>query len=118
MITLTASKGRKKWTRVVKAVSIDRPQLFTDFGKIFGLHENSLNSGHAAWLHSMGMQASPYAVAQSLVALRDADLRPDLAAINVPTAIFHAVGDKICPFALAEEMSQSNKDGKDHSLRK
>lgn len=92
---------------LIKAVSIDRPQLFTDFGKIFGLTETSLNPGHAAWLHDMGMQASPYAVAQSLIALRDADLRHDLAAINVPTAIFHAVGDRICPFVFAEEMAKA-----------
>ncbi len=78
---------RAEVNALIQAVSIDRPQLFTDFGKIFGMTETSLNPGHASWLHSMGMQASPYAVAQSLIALRDADLRPELSAINVPTAI-------------------------------
>jgi len=103
---------RAEVNALINAVSIDRPQLFADFGKIFGLTETSLNPGHAAWLHSIGMQASPYAVAQSLVALRDADLRLELAAIDVPTAIFHAVGDKICPFVFAEEMAKAIKTAK------
>jgi non-heme chloroperoxidase len=65
-----------------------------------------------AWLHSIGMQASPYAMAQSLIALRDTDLRPELAMIGVPTAIFHAVGDKICPFAFAEQMAKGFNNAK------
>jgi len=97
---------------LIKAVDTDRPQLLTDFGKIFGLTETSLNPGIAAWLHSIGMQASPYAMAQSLVALRDTDLRPVLAMIGVPTAIFHGVGDKICPFAFAEEMTKGISNAK------
>jgi pimeloyl-ACP methyl ester carboxylesterase len=97
---------------LIRAVDIDRPQLLTDFGKIFGLTETSLNPGLAAWLHSIGMQASPYAMAQSLVALRDTDLRPELAMIGVPTAILHAVGDKICPFAFAEEMAKGINNAK------
>jgi non-heme chloroperoxidase len=97
---------------LIRAVDVDRPQLLTDFGKIFGLTETSLNPGLAAWLHSIGMQASPYAMAQSLVALRDTDLRPELAMIGVPTAIFHAVGDRICPFAFAEEMAKGINNAK------
>ena len=54
---------------LIKGVDIDRPQLLTDFGRIFGLTETSLNPGLATWLRSIGMQASPYAMAQSLVAL-------------------------------------------------
>ena len=97
---------------LIKAVDLDRPQLFTDFGKIFGRSETSVNPGLAAWLHSLGMQASPYAVAQSVVALRDTDLRPELTTIAVPTAIFHAVGDKVCPFAFAEEMARRIKNAR------
>jgi pimeloyl-ACP methyl ester carboxylesterase len=97
---------------LIRAVDIDRPQLLTDFGKIFGLTETSLNPGLAAWLHSIGMQASPYAMAQSLVALRDTDLRPELTMIGVPTAIFHAVGDKICPFDFAEELAKGISNAK------
>ena len=86
--------------------------MLADFGKIFGLTETSINPGLAAWFHAMGMQASPYAMAQSVAALRDTDLRPDLATIAVPTAIFHAVGDRICPFVFAEEMARGIKNSK------
>jgi len=46
------------------------------------------------------------------VTLRDTDLRPELAMIGVPTAIFHALGDKICPFAFAEEMAKGINNAK------
>lgn len=103
---------RSEADALIKAVDVDRPRLFADFGKIFGLTETSVNPGLAAWLHSIGMQASPYAVAQSVVALRDTDLSPELATIDAPTAIFHAVGDKICPFAFAEEMAKRIKNAR------
>ena len=103
---------RSEADALIKAVDLDRPQLFTDFGKIFGRTETSVNPGLAAWLHSIGMQASPYAVAQSVVALRDTDLRPALTTIAVPTAIFHAIGDKVCPFAFAEEMARRIKNAR------
>jgi non-heme chloroperoxidase len=93
----------------IRGINIDRPQLFADGLKIFGRTETSLNPGLLAWLHSLGMQASPHALIRSLVALRDTDLRPELAAIEVPTTIFHGVGDKICPFAFAEEMANGIK---------
>jgi pimeloyl-ACP methyl ester carboxylesterase len=97
---------------LMEAVDIDRPKLLADFGKIFGLTETSINPGLAAWLHAMGMQASPYAVAQSVAALRDTDLRSELATIAVPTAIFHAAGDRVCPFVFAEEMARGIKNSK------
>ena len=97
---------------LMEAVDIDRPKLLADFGKIFGLTETSINPGLAAWFHAMGMQASPYAMAQSVAALRDTDLRSELATIAVPTAIFHAAGDRVCPFVFAEEMARGIKNSK------
>ncbi|MFC0181959.1 alpha/beta fold hydrolase [Pseudarcicella hirudinis] len=82
----------------------DRPKLLQNFGKIFGATETSINPGLGNWLGGINLEASPYATTQSLIALRDADLRPDLAKINIPTAIFHGVQDKICSFSLAEQM--------------
>ncbi len=95
---------------LIKAVDTDRTKLLEDFGKIFGKTEKSISAGLAAWLYNIGMEASPYAVAQSVVALRDTDLRPELSKINVPTAIFHAVDDKICPFAFAGQMAEGIKN--------
>lgn len=84
----------------------NRPQLLENFGKIFAATETALPSGLANWLGAINLEASPYATAQSLVALRDTDLRPELSKIKIPTAIFHGVKDKICEFALAEQMHE------------
>jgi non-heme chloroperoxidase len=53
----------------------------------------------------MGMEVSAHATAACLVALRDTDLRDDMAKVIVPTIIFHATQDKICLFELAEAMA-------------
>ena len=82
----------------------DRPKLLSDFAKIFSATETSLNEGISNWLNGIGLSASSYAMAQCLVALRDTDLRPDLAKITIPTLILHGKNDKICSFDLAEQM--------------
>ena len=45
-------------------------------------------------------------MAQCLIALRDTDLREDLAKIKIPTMIMHGKKDKICSFDLAEQMKK------------
>lgn len=90
----------------------DRAKLNEDFGKIFFLNENAVSQILANWFHNMGMEASPHATAACLLALRNSDLREDLSQIKVPTAIFHATKDKICPFALADAMAAGIKGSK------
>jgi pimeloyl-ACP methyl ester carboxylesterase len=85
---------------------INRPQLLENFGKIFGAGKTALPEGIANWLGGINLEASPYATTQSLIALRDTDLRGELSKIRIPTAIFHGVKDVICEFALAEQMHQ------------
>ena len=82
----------------------DRPKLLSDFAKIFSATEKSLNEGIGNWLNSICLSASSYATAQCLIALRDTDLRADLAEITIPTLIMHGKKDKICSFELAEQM--------------
>jgi pimeloyl-ACP methyl ester carboxylesterase len=82
----------------------DRPQLLSNFGKIFSATETSLNEGIRSWLNGINLSASSYATAQCLIALRDTDLRPDLELISIPTLIMHGKKDKICSFDLAEQM--------------
>ena len=82
----------------------DRPKLLSDFAKIFSATETTLNEGIVAWLTAINLSASSYATAQSLIALRDTDLRADLAKITIPTLILHGKKDKICSFDLAEQM--------------
>ena len=82
----------------------DRPKLLSDFAKIFSATESSLNEGIGSWLNGICLSASSHATAQCLIALRDTDLRTDLAKIKIPTAIMHGKKDKICSFDLAEQM--------------
>ena len=81
----------------------DRPMLLSNFAKIFSATETSLNSGISGWLNGMGLSASSHATAKCLVALRDTDLRTDLAKITIPTLIMHGKKDKICSFDLAKQ---------------
>lgn len=90
---------------LIKLCYTDRAQLNENFGKIFFRTENAVSPKLSVWFHNMGMEASPHATAACLEALRDADLRPVMAEIKVPTAIFHGTEDKICPFGLAEVMA-------------
>ena len=85
----------------------DRPKLLSNFAKIFSATETSLNKGICAWLTGINLSASSYATAQCLIALRDTDLRADLAEITIPTLILHGKKDKICSFDLAEQMKAS-----------
>ena len=82
----------------------DRPKLLSNFAKIFSATETSLNEGIGSWLNGINLSASSYATAQCLIALRDTDLRSDLAKITIPTLIMHGQKDKICSFDLAEQM--------------
>jgi non-heme chloroperoxidase len=89
---------------------VNRPQLLENFGKIFGASETALPAGIGNWLGGINAEASPYATTQSLIALRDTDLRGELAKVEIPTAIFHGVKDVICEFALAEQMTKGIKN--------
>lgn len=82
----------------------DRPQLLTNVGKIFGATETSLSPGISSWLYDIGLSSSSHAMAQSLIALRDTDLRNDLSKISIPTLIMHGKKDKICSFEMVEQL--------------
>jgi len=82
----------------------DRPKLLSNFAKIFSATETALNQGIGSWLTGINLSASSYATAQCLIALRDTDLRNDLAKISIPAVIMHGKKDKICSFDLAEQM--------------
>jgi pimeloyl-ACP methyl ester carboxylesterase len=88
----------------------DRPKLLSDFAKIFSATETSLNDGIGSWLNGICLSASSYATAQCLIALRDTDLRSDMAKIKIPTLIMHGKKDKICSFDLAEQMKAGIKN--------
>lgn len=90
----------------------DRPNLLKNFSQLFSATEITLESGLRDWLYGMGLSASSYATVQSLIALRDTDLRKDLMKIKIPTLILHGKKDKICTFALAEQMNAGISESK------
>lgn len=97
------------WTKadvdgLIQLNNSNRPQLTENFGKIFPASETSVSPGHGAWLGTIQAQASPYAMGEALKTLRDSDLRSDLKKIKIPTLILHGKLDKICSYALAEQM--------------
>ncbi|MFC0270443.1 alpha/beta fold hydrolase [Metabacillus herbersteinensis] len=88
--------------KLIKETYRDRPKMLSDFGDIF--FARCVTESFKNWFHGLGLEASGHGTAMSAIALRDEDLRGDLSKINVPTAIFHGVQDKVCPFELAEAM--------------
>lgn len=88
----------------------NRPQLLENFGKIFTATETAMPPTLGTWLFNINMEASPYATTQGLIALRDTDLRSELGKVTIPTVIFHGVKDKICDFAMAEQMHKGIKN--------
>jgi len=91
---------------LIKLNNTNRPQLLENFGQIFPANATSVSPGYGSWLGTIQAQASPYAMAQGLKTLRDADLRDDLKKIKIPTLILHGKLDKICSYDLAEQMNK------------
>ncbi|OOQ57795.1 alpha/beta fold hydrolase [Mucilaginibacter pedocola] len=95
---------------LIHTTMTNRQQLIADFGKGFGATENSLSPERSQWLAGINLDASPYATTQAITALRDLDLRPALAKIKVPVAIFHGTKDKLCDFVFAEQLHKGIKN--------
>jgi len=95
---------------LIHTTKTNRQQLIADFGKAFGVSENSISPEMSQWLATINADASPYATTQSIIALRDLDLRPALSKIKVPVAIFHGTKDKLCDFVFAEQLHKGIKN--------
>ena len=92
------------------AIHTDRPQMVTDFGKLFTAKSGS--DSFTAWLHRQCVDASAHGTLRVLESLRDGDLHGDIASIRVPTAIFHGANDVICSFELAKLLNQGIPNSK------
>lgn len=94
----------------IQLTTTNRPQVIDDFGKQMAATENGISEGISSWLKNINMEASPFASTESVKALAKLDLRPELAKIKIPVAIFHGVKDKLCDFGLAEELNKGIKN--------
>ncbi|MCM5530503.1 alpha/beta fold hydrolase [Parasegetibacter sp. NRK P23] len=91
---------------LIKATMTARQDLIASFGASFPAKEGAISKNVEKWLENINLEASPYAITESITALRDLDLRPELSKINIPVAIFHGTQDKLCDFVFAEELNK------------
>ncbi|WP_111671905.1 alpha/beta fold hydrolase [Algoriphagus litoralis] len=95
---------------LVDQTMTSRQDLIAGFGAAFPAKEGNISKNVEKWLEDINLQSSPYAMTESIKSLLDLDLRPELAKITIPVAIFHGTQDKLCPFPLAEELNQGIKN--------
>jgi non-heme chloroperoxidase len=87
-----------------------REDLIAGFGSAFPSKEGNISKNVEKWLERINLEASPYAVTESIKALVNLDLRPELSKIKIPVAIFHGTQDKLCPFEFARELNKGIKN--------
>lgn len=98
-------KSCEEVDNLIAACGNNRPKSVSDFGKT--CFSSKPGDEFMGWVGSLCLKASGYATAKSLEALRDEVLFDDLCRISVPTAIFHGLHDKVCPFVFASIMHES-----------
>lgn len=95
---------------LIKATMTSRQDLIASFGAGFPAKEGGISKNVEKWLENINLEAGPYAITESITALRDLDLRPELSKIKIPVAIFHGTQDKLCDFSLAEQLNKGIKN--------
>lgn len=79
----------------------DRAAFVESFSKdFFGatIINSPLSSKLMDWFHSLIMKSSPRAFINCIITFSQADLRADLAKVDVPTLIIHGTADKTVPY--------------------
>jgi pimeloyl-ACP methyl ester carboxylesterase len=95
---------------LIKATMTGRQDLIAGFGAGFPAKEGGISKNVEKWLENINLEAWPYAITESITALRDLDLRPELSKIKIPVAIFHGTQDKLCDYTLAEQLHKGIKN--------
>lgn len=88
----------------IEMINSDCPEFFKAFTSLCTGGSQFAMTNLAQWFSNMNERSSSYALEQSLLLLRDADLYWDLKKINTYTLIFHGKRDRLFPFALAERL--------------
>lgn len=92
-----------------------RQDLIAGFGAAFPAKEGNISKNVEKWLENINLEASPYAITESIKSLLNLDLRPQLSKISIPVAIFHGTQDKLCSFEFANELNKGIKNS--HIIR-
>lgn len=94
---------------LIRQTELDRPSMLRNFSEIFFANPQKLSPEFKSWNLGLGLSASAHATIQCAIELRDADLRPDLKTVTVPTLIIHGTDDRVCLFDLAKSMNADIK---------
>ena len=95
---------------LIKETMTSREELIGGLGVAFAAEGTKLSTVKDKWLESINLSASPYAVTESIRSLGDLDLRPVLANITIPVAIFQGTKDKLISYDLAEQLHKGLKN--------
>lgn len=90
--------------RLISQAYNNRPQLCAQFSRM--CFAGDPGEDYLRWFTGIGWKAAGWATIKTAESLRDEDLRRDMEKIKIPTAIFHGVHDRVCPFPLAGEMNR------------
>ena len=96
--------GAEVFQQMQDGIRKDRPQFFSDFFKDFygqGTDGGGVSDGVLHWAWSMAMTASPKATIDCVNAFGKTDLRPDMAAFDIPTLVVHGAADATVPVELS-----------------
>lgn len=85
---------------LIESINTDKPQAFKTFSDLVFEEENTPE--FLTWFSFLTDSTPAYSAIDSLIALKESDLRSDLKKIKVPTAILHGKKDRVCPYSLAE----------------
>lgn len=92
----------EKVDEIIQKIKDDRPAFLSEFADMFFEQKQSPEFLH--WFQLLGLEAGAHSTINSAIALRDEDVRNELAGISLPTAIFHGKKDQVCEYALGEEL--------------
>mgnify|MGYP000990772974 CR=1 FL=1 len=95
---------------LIQSTMTNRQDLIAGFGAGFPAKEGNISKNMEKWLENINLEASPFAITESIIALSNLDLRPVLSKITIPVAIFHGIYDKNCPYIWAEDLNKSLKN--------
>lgn len=90
---------------MIAACCHDRPKAIAEFGKT--CFHSKVSEEFSCWASSLCHKSCCHSMSKSLECLRDEDFRDEVFGIHVPTAIFHGLHDKVCPFIFASLLHES-----------
>ncbi|RKD97525.1 alpha/beta fold hydrolase [Halopiger aswanensis] len=87
---------------LIEGARTDRAKMNADFAAMLFHTDQSDELLH--WIWSLGMEAAGHATVASAETWRDADLRPDMDDITVPTKVYHGTHDEVTPIEITGEV--------------